>query len=101
MGRLQNIKISYCEVHGIHAVYRQRISMTKRQYKLFIEKIRKQLKDGVEYGNYLSFPEEEFPLDKEFYSMNLSTSRFLKSMVTKEQQQRFKMDVNSFISIKK
>jgi len=102
MNKLQNVKISYTEVHGAGAVYRQQVLLTEKQYIGFTNKISKTLREGVEYGNYLKFPEVDDFKDAPsvLFFLNLSTARLLKSMVTQKQQKRFKMDVNTFIKIK-
>lgn len=98
---LNAIKIAYNKpnyVCGYGNYYRQRIKVTKEIFDFFIKKINEKLNNELAYGDHTMLPEKGKYSEKE-YSLNISTSTFIKSLLPENLQKRFKLDVNSYLYV--
>lgn len=98
---LNDIKIAYNKpnyVSGYGTYYRQRIKVTKEIFNFFFEEISLKIKNGLVYGDYTTLPQKGKYSEKE-YSLNMSTAKFIKNMLPKNLQKRFKLDVNSYLYV--
>ncbi len=97
----ENSKISYREHYlgeGDSCVYRQKMTLTKEEFGFIQTKIKERLAQGLEYGNHL----QRINLnDFGFARTNLSTARFIKSLLPEKLQKRFLMDRNTCLEVRK
>lgn len=103
---LTNAKINYNlkYVDGYN-VYKQCLSITQKDYDYILSKIKDELefiKVAPNYNSYekmyLDIPKEGKYCNKEFY-YNLTTSKFIKSLLSEKIQKRYLLDRNSYIKI--
>ena len=99
--QLNEIKVAYNKPNYINGsnYYRQRITITKDTLEFFNKEIEKRIKEGLEYDNHLEQPLIGKYSNRE-YSLNLSTTKFIKNLLPIDVQKRIKMDVNSYLYIK-
>lgn len=100
MKKFNELRISY---RGIHVCsngyyYRQRIKISKKTFDFFIKKIKEKINKGLELYDCTMVPNVGKYSKKE-YPLNISTARFIKTLLPEELQKRFKLDVNSYLFI--
>lgn len=99
--QLKEIKVAYNRPNYINGsnYYRQRITITKEILEYFNKEIEKRINQGLKYGDYLEKPSIGVYSNRE-YSLNLSTTKFIKNLLPENVQKRIKMNVNSYLYIK-
>lgn len=100
MNRFEKSKINYLEatVDNYGTVYRQCLKMTAEDFDFIKEKIIEKLAGKIEYGDHTMLPQVGKNSDTVF-STNLSTARFIKSLLPENLQKRFLMDRNTYIKL--
>ena len=100
---MENFKgvISYREnyIPNSSTVYRQTLRINKDTFKKIKEEIRKKISNGLQYGDYLELPIVYKNKNICFGGLNLSTARFIKSLMIQATQKRFLLDRNTFLIV--
>lgn len=103
---ITNAKINYNlnYVDG-HNVYKQCLKISQKDFDYILSKIKDELeyiKVTPSYNSYekmfFEYPKEGIYSNKEFY-YNLTTSKFIKSLLSENIQKRYLLDRNSYIKI--
>jgi hypothetical protein len=104
---ITNAKINYNlnYVSGAGIAYNQCLKITQKDFDYILSKIKNELEYIKVTPNYNSYEKMYFgyPIkgkycDKEFY-YNLTTSKFIKSLLSEKIQKRYLLDRNSYIKI--
>lgn len=80
-------------------VYRQTLRINNDTFNKIKEEIKNKLNAGLEYGDCLELPIVYKNKNICFGGLNLSTSRFIKTLMDEPTQKRFLMDRNTLLVV--
>lgn len=90
-------RLNYVPSHP--TVYRQVLRINNYTFNKIKEEIKNKLNVGLEYGDCLELPIIYKNKNICFGGLNLSTARFIKTLMDEPTQKRFLMDRNSFLVV--
>lgn len=94
-------KISYKTnyVPGESIVYKQVLRINNDTFNKIKEEIKNKLNVGLEYGDCLKLPFVYKNKNICYGGLNLSTARFIKTLMEQTTQKRFLLDRNTFLVV--